>query len=377
MRRGYLLNVTVLLLIIPLLLLAATYQEASSYIVASQSQRTLVERQYFGITNIQDDLQNIVELSFKRAYLTLTEYVINNSFVDNASLELGNLMIDGTLNGIPQSGMNGITIRDWFTNTVAYLGSIGMGVEPSNPDEFVRDHLEVTVGPLDSFHVAVRVKIKNITITDGSGGVRYSGDIPPGDGEYIYSIVSIVGFEDPFIVRELNGLYTRVITPCKIPFPGETYGYYNISSQDDVEELVLNWCYLGLRDNSSAGMYYPTVLERFEGKPIVSPQGMRQHSYYLTLSREFQAALGITNELPAGLETFMVPDPDTDQTLPGALESVGANVPDDYTSVSYYFLKCSVDGLNEYCKHSVWDGSAFNYPAFKLDETTRTLVFGN
>jgi hypothetical protein len=97
MRRGYLLNATVLLLAIPLLLLAATYQQASSYIITAQSQRTLVERQYFSVNGIQDDLQNIVELSFKRAYLTLTEYVINNDFVDNASRELKSLMVEGTI----------------------------------------------------------------------------------------------------------------------------------------------------------------------------------------------------------------------------------------------------------------------------------------
>ncbi|KUH34046.1 hypothetical protein APY94_03480 [Thermococcus celericrescens] len=364
MRRGYLLNVTVLLLIIPLLLLAATYQEASSYIITSQSQRTLVERQYFGINNIQDDLQNIVELSFKRAYLTLTEYVINNNFVNNASRELESLMVEGTLNGVSQSSMGDITIRDWFINTVSYLNSIGMDIEPSDPEEFINRHLEVTVGPLDSFHVAVRVKIKNITIIDGSGVVRYSGDIPAGNDKYIYSVVSIVGFEDPFIVRELNGLYTRVITPCKIPFPGETYGYYNISNQGDVDGLVLDWCYVGLPDNSSAGMYYPTILERFEGS-------MNQHEYYTILAEEFQRDLGFTQTLPVGLETFMVPDPSIDPTLLGALTSIGASVPSSYTSASYYFLKCAVEGTN-----CIIGDPVPPYPSFKLDTITKKLIFG-
>ncbi|ANF22687.1 hypothetical protein [Thermococcus piezophilus] len=366
MRRGYLLNVTALLLVIPLLLLVATYQQASSYIIASQSQRTLVERQYFGINNIQYDLQNIVELSFKRAYLTLTEYVINYDFVDNASLELKNLMVYGTLKGMPQKNMDNLTLRDWFKNTVSYLNSIGFNVEPSDPDEFVRDHLEVTVGPLDSFHVAVRVKIKNITITESSGVVRYSGDIPPGNDKYLYSVVSIVGFEDPFIVRMLNGLYTRVITPCKIPFPGEVYGYYNISSQDDVDELVLNWCYLGLQDNESAGMYYPTILERFEGKI-----DMNQHEYYLSLAKKFQEHLGFTRNFPVGIVTFLVPDPNVDPALLGALTSVGSFVPDNYTSVSYYFLRCAIDG--EDCR----EGVSIRYDAFKLDTITKSLVFGN
>ena len=366
MRRGYLLNATVLLLLIPLLLLAATYEDVSGYIIGAQSQRTLIERQYFSINNIQDDLQNIVELSFRRAYLTLTEYVINYDFVNNASLELRNLMIEGTLNGIPQSSMGDITIRDWFINMVKYLNSTGLRIEPTDPNEFVNNHLVVTVGPLDSFHIAVRVKIKNITITDSSGAVMYSGDIPIENGKYIYSVVSITGFEDPFIVRELNGLYTRIITPCKIPFPGDIYGYYNISNQEDVDELALNWCYIGLPDNVSAGMYYPSILERFEGN-------MNNHAYYVQLSKELQKSLGLTLELPIGLETFLIPDPNIDSSLFGALTSVGANVPNSYTSASYYFLKCSIERDSTSC---IPGSSIPPYQAFKLDSVTRNLVFG-
>lgn len=369
MRRGYILNATVLLLIVPLLLLAATYQDISGHIIVSQSQRTLVERQYFSINSLQDDLSDAVELSFRRAYLTLTEYVLTNDFVDNASRELESLMIDGILEGASQEGMGNVTLKEWFTNTVSYLQSIGLRIEPSDPDEFVGSHLEVTVGPLDSFHVAVRVKVKNVTITDSSGSVMYTGDLPPGDGDYIYSVVSVVGFEDPFIVRKLNGLYTRVIVPCKIPFPGESSGYYNISNQSDVDALVLDWCYIGLQDNSSADMYYTTILERFEGD-------MDNHDYYISLSQQFQSALGV-GELPVGIETFMVPDSDIDPMLIGALQSIGAGIPDDYTSVSYYFLRCVVDKDMYCCKSSAWNGGEFGYPTFKLDEVTKTLVFGN
>jgi len=367
MRRGYLINVTVLLLIVPLILLAATYQQASSYIIKAQSQRILLERQYFSVNDIQDDLQNIVGLSFKRAYLTLTDYVINTSFVNNASLALKDLIVYGTLNGVPQKSMANITLKRWFENIEGYLNSVGLKIEPSNPNEFVNHHLEVTVGPLDSFHVAVRVKIINVTIVDSSGAVRYSGDIPEGKNNYIFSVVSVVGFEDPFIVRELNGLYTRIITPCKIPFPGETYGYYNISNRDDVDDLVLNWCYVGINDNSSAGMYYPTILDRFEGN-------LNHHRYYVALAKEFQKELGFTQSLPVDLETFIVPDSTIDPTLIGALTSMGVSVPSNYTSVSYYFLKCVVNRDSNLCKTPVWQST--DYPAFKLDASTKKLIFG-
>ncbi|MFA4668963.1 hypothetical protein QDY65_00195 [Pyrococcus kukulkanii] len=367
MKRAYILNLTVLLLLIPLLMLATTYQAVSSYIISAQHQRMLIERQYFSITTIQDDLKNIADLSFRRAYLTLNEYVINNDFVNNASHVLEELMKYGTINGAPQSTMGNVTLEEWFINVKSYLNSLGMSIEPSDPDSFLKDHLEITIGPLDSFHIAVMLKVKNVTIVDSSGIVRYSGDIPPGEGDYIYSTISIVGFEDPFIVRKLNGLYTRVITPCKIPFPGEVYGYYDPSNPDDIENLALDWCYVGIPDNSSAGMYYPTILERFEGRidPI-------QHRYYLTLAEMFKRKLGYTQELPVGLVTFLVPGPDTDPTLLGALTSLGVSVPDSYTSVSYYFLRCVID--NAECKSG--EAVSDEYPSFKLDNATYSLIFG-
>lgn len=337
MRRGYLINMTVLLLLIPLLLLAATYESISSAVVVNQAERGLMERQYFSTVTLRDDLQNAVDLSFKRAYIALTEYVINHSFVSNASEALEELMKYGTIGGNISPTMGGVTLESWYSNFVNYLSSMGMSIEPSTPEELFNSHMEMLIGPVDSFHVAVRVKLRNITITDSSGRVRYSGDFPANG--YVYSIVSVEGFEDPFIVRMLNGLYTRIIEPCRIPYPGEEYGYYNVNKSEDINELVLNWCYVGLYDNASAGVYYPTVLERFEGTVNTNPNG--HHSYYLHLAETFQNALGM-KPTPVGLTTFIVPNRTIDKALLGAIQSIGGSIPDNYDSVDYYFLKCVV-----------------------------------
>ncbi|WP_367884662.1 hypothetical protein [Thermococcus sp. JCM 11816] len=107
-RGGYLINMTVLLLLIPLLLLAATYESISSAVVVNQAERGgLMERQYFSTVTLRDDLQNAVDLSFKRAYIALTEYVINHSFVSNASEALEELMKYGTIGGNISPTMGG------------------------------------------------------------------------------------------------------------------------------------------------------------------------------------------------------------------------------------------------------------------------------
>ncbi|AMQ18920.1 hypothetical protein [Thermococcus peptonophilus] len=367
MRRGYLINMTVLLLLIPLLLLAATYESISSAIVVNQAERSLMERQYFSMVTLQDDLQNAVDLSFKRAYISLTEYVINNTnttqrFVSNASESLEELMKYGTIGGTISPTMGDVTLESWYSNFVNHLSSMGMSIEPSTPEELFNSHMEMLIGPIDSFHVAVRVKLKNITITDSSGRIRYSGDFPA-DG-YVYSIVSVEGFEDPFIVVELNGLYTRIIEPCSNPYPGEEFGYYNISNSTQIEELVLDWCYLGLND--TVDVKYPTILERFEGN-------MRNHQYYLNVAAELRKELGITG-LPLGLVTFLVPSPQSDPTLLGALVSLGAHAPSTYTSVDYYYLKCAIEGACfPYFENT--DQISDEYPTFRLDQTTKKLVF--
>ncbi|AEH24751.1 hypothetical protein [Pyrococcus yayanosii] len=358
MKRGFLLNVTALLLLIPILLLVATYESVSSTIISGQITRTQAETMYFNVDTIQKDLQNVVDLSIKRAYLTLTEYVItHNVFVNNASRILEELIINGTINGRVQPTMKNMTLKKWFNNVITYLRDKGMSIEPSTPDE-LESHLDILVGPLDSFHIAVRVKIKNITIRDNSGIVKYQGDIG-----YVYSVVSVVGFEDPFIVKELNGLYTRVIMPCRIPFPGPLYGYYNPNSTDDIDELALEQCYVGLSDNKTAGVYYPSILERFEGD-------IGNHDYYLSVAVILQKDLGYTEQLPIGLVTFMVPS--TDSTLIGAFTSLGISAPLNSTSVDYYYLKCAVEGEECLGGYPLLNSP---YPDLRFDNATAIALF--
>lgn len=37
---------------------------------------------------------------------------------------------------------------------------MGMSIEPSTPEELFNSHMEMLIGPVDSFHVAVRVEVK-------------------------------------------------------------------------------------------------------------------------------------------------------------------------------------------------------------------------
>ena len=362
-RRGFLINATVLLLLIPLILLAVTYEGVSSYITHSQSQSVLLTKSSFTVVSIQNDLQNVVDMSLRRAYLTLTEHVIHNGpLVDqNASAVLRALVLNGRIGGIPQASMANITLDNWFINLVKYLRSQGMEIEPSNVSEFEK-HVQITIAPLTSFEIVGKVRLVNVTINDLSGTVIYSGDIP--SSGYLYSVVSVVGFEDPLLPASLNGLYTRVIQPCSIPYPGPIYGYYNTSN---VTELALGWCYLGVNATATYGsrtVYYPTILDRFENLPYYQ-YVLRQQSY-VKIAKKLQGELGIHE--PVGIITFLVPG--NDPALLGALISLNLGATND--SVAFYFINC-VHGETDFCL----DGTTVNreYPSFKLDNVTKILVF--
>ncbi|NJE30385.1 hypothetical protein E3E38_04875 [Thermococcus sp. 18S1] len=328
-HRAFLLNTTILLLMIPLLLLLATYESASSSIIFAQNERTQVEREYFDILGMQEDLRNAIDLSMKKSYLTMTEYVISNGFVNDASETMEDLIVYGEINGVKQTELNKFTLKYWFGNVVTYLQAQGMTITPNDPDEFVSNHLEITVAPLDSFHLAVRVKIKDITIQDSSGKVVYQGDLP--QSGYMYSILSISGVEDPYIARKLNGLYTRVIEPCRIPFPSSEYGFYNVSELDNA---ALDQCYIGVDGDN---VIYPSILERFEGNI-----NYQTHEHYLSLAHEFQRDLGIKTPLPIGLATLTVPS--VDNVLLEALKSLGGTPLPSSTNIDYYYLQCAIDG---------------------------------
>lgn len=235
-----------------------------------------MERQYFSIVILRDDFQNVVDLSFKRVYIVFIEYVINYSFVLNVFEVLEEFMKYGIIGGNISFIMGGVILEFWYFNFVNYFFLMGMSIELFILEEFFNFYMEMFIGFVDLFYVVVRVKLRNIIIIDSLGRVWYLGDFFVNG--YVYLIVSVEGFEDLFIVRMLNGLYIRIIELCRILYFGEEYGYYNVNKFEDINEFVLNWCYVGFYDNVFVGVYYLIVFERFEG--IVNMNLNGYYSYY-------------------------------------------------------------------------------------------------
>ncbi|WP_456321259.1 DUF2341 domain-containing protein [Palaeococcus sp. (in: euryarchaeotes)] len=224
MRRGFLLNSFVLVLLIPMLLLLATYEDVSSQIIQAQSERVHVERTFRGISYLEMDFQKALEISGKRAIVAAVDYVaVTGSFISSTykvNNTIKDLILTGTSSSMPGYDFNrvmrGQTIEKWLINMSQELGEQGFEVLPNA--SVIASSMELTVAPLDSFRVVIRARIPNITIRDLSGRVVYSGSIPR-SGDYIYSIVNLENLEDSFFSAMTGGRYQRSIRACSYSFP--------------------------------------------------------------------------------------------------------------------------------------------------------------
>lgn len=259
-RRGFIFNSLVLILLIPMLLLLATYEDVTSWIVQSQSERVQVERTFRVTSYLEEDFKNALELSTKRALSLTVDFVTNeHTPIDNASKAIQELILRGTYPQLSGYGrvnlfMRNNTLRDWIINLRDELSRQGYVLSPS-VDEIL-NNIQITVAPLDSFHVVVNASISNILIQDISGKVVYNSSLPQ-DGS-IYAVISIEGMEDPLFSYLTYGRYSRIVSSCKFMYPNlakpikviEGFGSSDIekfSGQVSVslENLTSNKIYVG------------------------------------------------------------------------------------------------------------------------------------
>ncbi len=220
-RRAFLLNTTVLLLIIPLLLLLATYEDASSYILSAQGERVQAERTFDVVKYISMDLQKALELSGKRAIVAEVDYVvITGNFISGANTTMKDLLLGDHNNPLYASPdvrriMKNQTLSGWWGNISTLLRKQGYVLRPDVSE--IISHADITVAPLDSFHIVIKARLTNITVRDLSGKVIYTGPIPRKG--YVYSIITITDLEDPYYAVTTGGRYHRSIQACGYAFP--------------------------------------------------------------------------------------------------------------------------------------------------------------
>ncbi|WP_099209651.1 DUF2341 domain-containing protein [Thermococcus henrietii] len=231
-RRGFVINATVLVLLIPLLLLLATYSNVTSYVIQAQSQATRLKTTQDVVSYLQLDLQNVMRLSLQRALVLSIAYVTTVQPLDNAQLALESLVKYGKYSQISNAGpewvsredqfMGNATLLKWLENMRDYLKKMGY-IMVTPPTQIV-NNVKLTIAPLDSFHIVANVSIPQIVIKDTSGKIVYNSSIPPRGSLYV--VVPITNLEDPLIAYLTKGRMSRVIEPCSFAYPNLTPPYY-------------------------------------------------------------------------------------------------------------------------------------------------------
>ena len=224
-RRGFLINYAVVVLLIPLLLLLATYEDVSSYVIQSQGKSVEIERTYDVISYLTLDFQNALEIAGKRAVVSAVDYVVTTGkFIPptyRANEFIKEMVIYGHVldptpfdpNGLvaAENLMKGQSLGVWIGNITKKLREQGyiLLMNLSN--------INLTVAPLDSFHIVLRARLTNVTIKDTAGTVVYHGPIP--NSGYVYAVINLQQIEDPIYAAYTGGRYHRVITACQYAFP--------------------------------------------------------------------------------------------------------------------------------------------------------------
>jgi len=223
-KKGFLLNSAVLALLIPLLLLLATYEDVSSQIIFAQSERSQIERTGDVVSYLTLEFQKALEISGKRAVVTAVDYVSTTGEFIPPNVKANNTIADLVIRGSfppgvirgnynPEKLMKGQTIQAWFSNVSRLLREQGYILSGDI------SAIKITVAPLDAFTLVIRAKIPRVTIKDMSGMVVYSGPIPS-NGGYVYSTVDLNGLEDPMFSAVTGGRYHRSLQACQYPYPG-------------------------------------------------------------------------------------------------------------------------------------------------------------
>lgn len=223
-RRAFVLNSVVLVLLIPLLLLIATYEDISSQILTAQAERLQVERTFRGVGYLELDFQKALEIASKRALIVAVNFsAMTGNFIDpeyKANNTIRDLLLYGSTSEIEETYANLMqdqTIYEWLIETDQRLRKLGFRLFPDVSTIMEELEKSTIVAPLDSFRIVIISRIPEIKIEDFSGKIVYNGSLPRTGN--ITAIISIQDIEDPLFAALSKGEYVRAVKACSYSFP--------------------------------------------------------------------------------------------------------------------------------------------------------------
>lgn len=215
--KGVFYSAIVLILLVPLVMLAATninlYQHDSERIKT----RVISGKLAAFTKSIESDMPHSIDIISKRSIGRAVVYVETNGALNDSALILRELMINGTLNG---SGSSNFTLTSW----ALLLRQKG---ELYGFDTEIRI-INVSFSYNNSYNIGVEVGIEvNATKADMALYRIYKTT----------AFVSIEGFDDPLYTLKTNGILKRTVKSPNMTITGQgfddavRYGFYMPSSE--------------------------------------------------------------------------------------------------------------------------------------------------
>ena len=184
------------------------------------------------------DMPRVVEISSKRALVSaVNEVDLRGAGLDDATVRMRELMLNGTIYGAPAIWMNESHIPAWTARVASLVSKRGFLVNITLE--------ELTVEPYDSFRLISRLRW-NITASDSVGSIRVARNLTT------EVLVPLEGVEDPLYLLGSRGLAHRNVYAA-------TFLVHNRSTLDDA---ISSGYYM----NSSEA---PSFLDRLENNLIV------------------------------------------------------------------------------------------------------------
>ena len=243
LRRKAMFFTLISVLLVTIIIISFTFY--SSY--RTQSKMFVVETRVNTmdrfIEDLEKDMERALYIAGFRAILGAEDYIIKNGeYLDNPSSLLGELAINGTLNGTQLNLTIDSSLSDWFDRVSIQGQNIGV--------EMNYTMLGFEINQSDPWFIDFYVDLE-LDISDTKGIAKWNRN------KTAFGTVSIVGLEDPVYTIGAYGRTTRIINKTED----------NIQGIDDLKDFLDSGAY---RANSDA----PSFLMRLEGNLSSSPYGI-------------------------------------------------------------------------------------------------------
>ncbi len=202
MKKAQLYSLIAILIVLPVSLFIGFFLNIQTNKSGFVMERIIADQEHQIAKNIEEDFGRALKIAGRRALLTaINRIIMKGEYLDNSSLRLSELMLNGSLNGTPEALMQNNTIKDWKEK----LLQVDTG--------FVTDvnYSELKITNYDGFNIDFSA-VLTINVSHPLNLSRIDKTFRK------HVLVSLSGLEDPVFPLSTTGYVKRVVRRYEYPF---------------------------------------------------------------------------------------------------------------------------------------------------------------